>query len=223
MDILTKLFGSPARVKILRLFLLNPGDIFENADVVKKSKVTAPITRKELTMLSKIGFIRKRSFFKEIYPNGKAGRVPAKTKNLTRRSGTKAVSKPKKKRVSGWQLNAEFTLLNPIHNLLINTEPLGNKEITGRLKKCGNVKLVIISGVFIQNPDSRVDMLIVGDKLRKGAIENTLRVIESEVGKDISYTSLETPEFKYRLSVYDKFIRDILDYPHVKILDKIGL
>ncbi len=204
MDILTKLFGSPARVKIMRLFLLNPGGIFENADVVKKSKVTAPIARKELTMLSKVGFVKKRSFFKEI---------PAKTKK----------SKPKKKRVFGWQLNAEFTLLNPIHNLLINTEPLGNKEITGRLKKCGNVKLVIISGVFIQNPDSRVDMLIVGDKLKKGAIENTLRVIESEVGKDISYTSLETPEFRYRLSVYDKFIRDILDYPHVKILDKIGL
>ncbi len=213
MDILTKLFGSPARVKIMRLFLLNPGGIFENADVVEKSKVTAPIARKELTMLSKVGFIRKRSFFKEIYPNSKAGRVLVKTKK----------GKPKKKRVSGWQLDAEFTLLNPVHNLLINTEPLGNKEITGRLKKCGNVKLVIISGVFIQNPDSRVDMLIVGDKLRKGAIENTLRVIESEVGKDISYTALETPEFRYRLSVYDKFIRDILDYPHVKILDKIGL
>lgn len=213
MDILTKLFGSPARVKMMRLFLLNPGGIFENADVVKKSKVTAPIARKELTMLSKVGFIRKRSFFKEIYPNSKAGRVPPKTKK----------DKPKKKRVSGWQLDSEFTLLKPIYSLLINTEPLASKEITGRLKKCGNVKLVIISGVFIQNPDSRVDMLIVGDKLRKGAIENTLRVIESEVGKDISYTSLETPEFRYRLSVYDKFIRDILDYPHIKILDKIGL
>jgi len=204
MDILGKLFGSPVRVKIMRLFLLNSEDVFENSDVVKKSKVTAPVTRKELAMLSKVGFINKRSFFKE---------VPARSKN----------KKSTKKRVSGWQLNKNFPLLQPIHELLINTEPLGSKEIADRLKRCGSMKLVIVSGAFIQNPDSRVDMLIVGDKLKKGAISAVLSVIESEVGKELSYTALETQEFKYRLSIYDKFIRDILDYPHLKIVDKIGV
>jgi len=178
--------------------------MFENSDVVKKSKVNAPTARKELSMLNKIGFIKKKSFLKE---------VSAKTKR----------GKSSKKRVSGWQLDSEFALLHSLHNLLINSEPLGKKDITNRLKKCGNIKLVVISGVFIQNPDSRVDMLIVGDRLKKGALQNTLGILESEVGKDISYTSLETPEFRYRLSVYDKFVRDILDYPHVKILDKIGI
>jgi hypothetical protein len=214
MDILGKLFGSSARVKIMRLFLLNSEDAFENSDIVEKSKVTASVVRKELSMLNKIGFISKRSFFKE---------VPARSKNSTRRSGAKVVSKPRKKRVSGWQLSRDFTLLQPIQELLVNTEPLGSKDIANRLKRCGNMKLIIVSGTFIQNPDSRVDMLIVGDKLKKGAIDSVLSVIESEVGKELSYTSLETPEFKYRLSVYDKFVRDILDYPHVKIVDKIGL
>jgi hypothetical protein len=204
MDILNKLFGSSARVKIIRLFLLNSESAFENSDVVKKSKVTASIARKELAMLNKIGFINKRSFFKEI---------PAKTKK----------GKPSKKRVSGWQLNGEFPLLYPLHNLLVNTEPLGKKEIINRLKKCGNIKLIVISGVFIQDPDSRADMLIVGDKLKKSAIKNTMSIIESEVGKELSYAFLNTPEFKYRISVYDKFVRDILDYPHIKIVDKIGV
>jgi hypothetical protein len=204
MDTLAKIFGSPARVKIMRLFLLNEVDMFENSDVVSKSKVPAAVARKELAMLHKIGFINKKSFFKEIPPKTKKGKI-------------------KKKRVSGWQLNGEFSLLHPLYNLLVNTEPLGKKEITGKLKKCGNIKLIVVSGVFIQNPDSRVDMLIVGDKLKKGVIESTLSVLESEVGKDISYAFFETPEFKYRLSVYDKFIRDILDYPHMKIVDKIGI
>ncbi len=204
MDILGKLFGSPARVKIMRLFLLNSEDAFENSDVVKKSKVAAPVTRKELSMLSKVGFINKRSFFKE---------VPAKAKS----------KKPTKKRVSGWQLSKDFPLLQSIHELLVNTEPLGSKDISDRLKRCGNMKLIIVSGAFIQNPDSRVDMLIVGDKLKKGAISAVLSIIESEVGKELAYTSLETQDFKYRLSVYDKFIRDILDYPHTKILNKIGV
>ena len=204
MDILSKLFGSSSRIKIMRLFLLNREEAFENSDVVKKSKVTSIVARKELAMLSKIGFIDKKSFFKEIPPKTKNGKI-------------------KKKRVSGWQLDDSFPLLSSVHNLLISTEPLGRKEIAGKLKNCGSIKLIVISGVFIQNPDSRVDMLIVGDKLKKGVIENTLQILESEIGKDISYTSLETPEFRYRMSVYDKFIRDILDYPHVKIVDKIGL
>ena len=204
MDILGKLFGSAARVKIMRLFLLNSEEVFENSDVVKKSKVNAQIARKELLMLSKIGFIKKTSFFKEF---------PARSKN----------KKPTKKRVSGWQLHKNFPLLQPVHELLVNTEPLGSREIADRLKRCGSIKLIIVSGAFIQNPDSRVDMLIVGDKLKKGAISSVLSVIESEVGKELSYTALETQEFKYRLSVYDKFIRDILDYPHTKIVDKIGV
>lgn len=204
MDILGKLFSSNARVKIMRLFLLNSEYAFENIDIVKKSKVPSTTTRKELSMLSKVGFIKKQSFFKEI---------PSRLKN----------KKPTKKRVSGWQLDKTFELLQPVKELLINTEPLGSKDITNRLHRCGNMKLVIISGAFIQNPDSRVDMLIVGDKLKKGAISNVLGVIESEVGKELSYTSLDTEEFKYRLSVYDKFIRDILDYPHIKIVNKIGI
>jgi len=204
MDILGKLFDSSARVKIMRLFLLNTEDSFENSDVVQKSKVTAAVARKELAMLNKVGFINKRSFFKEI---------SVKVKN----------SKPKKKRVSGWQLNNEFSLLYPLHNLLVSSEPLGKKEIINRLKRCGNIKLIVVSGVFIQDSDSRIDMLIVGDRLKKNVINNVLSVIESEVGKELSYTSLETPEFKYRLSVYDKFIRDILDYPHIKVVDKIGI
>lgn len=204
MDILGKLFGSPARIKIMRLFLLNSEDAFENSDIVKKSKVLSSIVRKEIAMLNKVDFIKKVSFFKE---------VPSRSKN----------KKPTKKRVSGWQLRKDFSLLKPIHELLINTEPLGSKEIADRLNRCGNMKLVIISGTFIQNPDSRVDMLIVGDKLKKSAISNVLSIIESEVGKELAYTSLDTQEFKYRLSVYDKFIRDILDYPHTKIVDKIGI
>ncbi len=204
MDILAKIFGSSARIKIMRLFLLNSEDAFENSDVSKKSKVAAAVVRKELLMLHKVGFIKKISFFKE---------VPARSKN----------KKPTKKRVSGWHLDKGFQLLKPIHELLINTEPLGSKDIANRLNRCGNMKLIIVSGAFIQNPDSRVDMLIVGDKLKKGAIDNVLDIIESEVGKELSYTFLETPEFKYRLSVYDKFVRDVLDYPHVKIVNKIGL
>ncbi|GMQ95310.1 MAG: hypothetical protein BMS9Abin13_423 [Patescibacteria group bacterium] len=204
MEILGRLFGSSARVKIMRLFLLNPEDAFENKDISKKSNVSAATVRKELAMLSKIGFVGKKSFFKE---------VPQRSKK----------SKPRKKRVSGWQLDRSFPMLLSLQTLLVSTEPLRKKEIINKLKRGGNIKLIVVSGIFLQNPDSRVDMLIVGDKLKKSAVQHALRIIESEVGKEISYALLETKEFMYRLNIYDKFIRDILDYPHDKILDKMGI
>jgi hypothetical protein len=54
-------------------------------------------------------------------------------------------------------------------------------------------------------------------------LERAIRDIESEVGKELTYAAFKTDDFIYRLGMYDKFIRDILDYPHEKILDKIGI
>jgi hypothetical protein len=63
----------------------------------------------------------------------------------------------------------------------------------------------------------------VGDDLKKRSIENVLRTIESEIGHELSYGALETSEFLYRMSVYDKFVRDVLDFRHDTIVDRIGV
>ena len=46
-----------------------------------------------------------------------------------------------------------------------------------------------------------------------------IRVLESEVGKELTYAIFETPEFLYRANMYDKLVRDIIDLPHIKALD----
>ena len=85
------------------------------------------------------------------------------------------------------------------------------------------MKLIVLAGVFLQKEDSRADILIVGDELKKKSIENGLRAIEAEVGKELSYALFDTQDFLYRMNVYDKFVRDILDFPHEKVYDKIGI
>ena len=67
--------------------------------------------------------------------------------------------------------------------------------------------MVIVSGVFIQNPDSRVDMLIVGDKIKKNKVENEIRKLEAEIGSELTYAVFDTKEFSYRLNMYDKLTR----------------
>jgi hypothetical protein len=205
MDILEKLFGSAARVKILRLFLLNAESLFDVDDVTVKSKVRPAEARRELALLKKAGVLADKSFFKEIPP----------------RKGSERPSI--KKRVAGFQLKAEFPLLSPLKNLVISETPLNREGIVRRLRSVGKVKLLVLSGIFLEESESRVDVLIVGDGLSKRAIENALRSIEAEIGKELSYGAFETVEFLYRVSVYDKFVRDVLDFRHDRVIDKLGV
>lgn len=205
MDTLGKLFGSGSRVKILRLFLLNPDGIFDIAMVVEKSKVSAADARRELALLKKIDFLAEKSFYKEI-PPARGSKKP-----------------PVKKKASGFQLKQMFPLLAALKNLIISETPLNKDEIVKRFKSVGKIKLLIVSGIFIDEPDARVDVFLVGDNLNKRSIETALRGIEAEIGKELSYGALETSEFLYRVSVYDKFVRDILDFRRETIIDKIGV
>jgi len=206
METLEKLFGGTARVKIIRLFLFNPYTGFENKDIVLRSKVSSSQVRKEVALLSKIGLIKKKSFFKEF-----SKKMGKKDKQV------------KRKKVIGWFVDEAFPLMGSLKDLVTEVGPLNKESMIKKFGHGGRMKLVLLAGVFInKNDSSRVDILIVGDKLKRRVIENGIKVLESEIGKELNYAILETKEFIYRISIYDKFIRDILDYPNEKILNKIG-
>jgi hypothetical protein len=197
MDTLGKLFGSQARVKILRLFLLNPLDAFDVSTVATKSKVRETDARRELTLLKTAGVIGDKSF--------------------TKRTGTKS------KRVAGYQLKSTFPALAPLKNLIVSETPLNRDEIGRRLRGVGKIKFLAIAGIFLGEPESRVDILIVGDELKKRSIDAVLKTIEAEIGKELTYGSMDTAEFLYRVSAYDKFVRDVLDFKHDTIIDRLGV
>jgi len=202
MEALEKLFGSNARVKTLKFFLFNTSDIFQKEDIVSRTKVSARILQKELNLLEKIKIIRKKSFFTE--KEDRYGKV-------------------KKVRVKGYETIKESKLFTPLQNLLVKNSPMSSNSLVTRLSKHGKLKLVIAAGVFIQDPDSRVDLLIVGDNIKENSLKNTVAVLESEIGKQLRYTVMTVDDFKYRLGVYDRLVRDILDYPHEIFLDRIGV
>jgi hypothetical protein len=183
MEILGKILASEARVKIMRLFLLNRGKSFRTKDVVKRSRVSATVVRKELRLLSSVGFIKKRS-----------------------------------KISLDWSFNSLFKYGAEFEDLFLSSDTLSKEAILDNFKKVGRVKLIVISGVFIKNHDSRVDLLIVGDKMKRSRIEKGIKKIEAEIGVELVYAVFETKEFVYRLNMYDKLIRDILDYPHEIVL-----
>jgi hypothetical protein len=204
MDVLAKLFGSPSRVKLMRLFLMNSEDVFEVTEMGKRSKVTGATLRKEIKLLTDVGLIKDRVMIKmRPKKSGKDGEL-------------------EKKRVNGYGLDSTFPYLAALRSLVTEIS-LGKEDVSARFRNCGQMKLIIVSGIFLDEENSRLDVLLVGDKLKKPIIEGVLRRLEAELGKELTYGILETPEFEYRFGIYDKFIRDVLDYPHLVVLNKLNL
>ncbi len=191
METLSKLFGNETKVKVMRLFLFNPEHVFDISDIAKRTKVVMFKVRKEISILERIGLIKRR---------------------MTNKS---------KSRGHGFILDPQFSYLTPLQNFLVNVEPLHPKEIIKKISHLGSIKLIIIAGVFIQELESRVDILIVGDGVKRAALEKTIKTLESEIGKELRYAYFTTEDFKYRISMFDKLTRDILDYPHKKVLNRL--
>lgn len=127
------------------------------------------------------------------------------------------------KRKGGYIANYHFSYFSSLKNFLVTAEPFTVKEIIKKVSKNGSIKLIILAGVFLQQPESRADLIIVGDNIRNSGLENTIKNMESEIGKELKYAYFTTEDFKYRLSMCDKLTRDILDYPHKKILNKLSI
>lgn len=185
MQSVSHIFGGEAKVKIMRLFIFNPGFVFSPAAVAYRAKERPSTARRELRILTKAGLVKQRA--------------------------------------KGFMLDVSYSYLPAIENFLIDATPITEKEIIKKISRAGNIKLILISGVFLHDRDSRVDMLVVGDHLKTAKLLSIMSSIEALLGKELRYAAFETADFQYRLSVYDKLIRDILDYPHEKILNKLGL
>jgi hypothetical protein len=169
-----------------------------------RSKISGTTLRKEAKLLLDVGLIKSRVV----------------VKMRPKRSGKS--SELEKRKVTGYGLDVRFPYLAALR-ALVTEIALGKEDVSARFRNCGQMKLIIVAGIFLDEADSRVDILLVGDKLKKPLIEGVLRRLEAELGKELTYGVLETPEFEYRFGIYDKFIRDIIDYPHLVVLNKLNL
>ncbi len=205
METLIALFGSQTKVKLLRQFLFNTTTPFLPKELAYRTKCAPTAVRKELSLLAKAGIIKRKQVLKSVEA----------------RQGDKIVFK--KLKGDGYILDEKFPYLDPLKNLLTVASLHADESLAKRFTNAGRIKLFIASGIFIQNWDSRVDLLIVGEELNLDKIETVIKNIESEIGKEIAYSAFEIPDFEYRLGIHDRLVRDILDYPHVTLLDRLGI
>ncbi|MCB9809094.1 hypothetical protein H6776_01720 [Candidatus Nomurabacteria bacterium] len=210
MENLAKIFDSSARVKIMRLFLFNPETPYDTNDIAERSKVSTSTARRELSILLKTGFLKKKIFTKEVMLKP---RTKAQKKNPT----------IKKKKANGFILDEKFPLVKPLESLLIDNELVKTKDLYKRFKGNGSIKMLVLSGIFMKDTDRSTDMMVVGDKMDLKKLDRTIRILESEIGKELRYTVFTPEEFAYRMEMYDQHLLDVFEYPHERVVDKIGV
>lgn len=189
MDLLTKIFGSGARLKMLRLFIFNQDASFTLAEVAERAKLSKDAARHELNDLL--------------------------SAELLRRKGTLSPAR--------YQVNPRFEHLAALDTFVRETTSVRPQKILAALRKAGALKLVALSGLFSGIHESQIDLLIVGDNLEERVLVNAVRSLEAELGREIRYASFATADFRYRRGVYDRLLRDVFDYPHRLLIDKIGV
>ncbi|HEY4523124.1 MAG TPA: hypothetical protein VJK73_01995 [Candidatus Paceibacterota bacterium] len=189
MERLDKIFGSPARLRLLRLFLFNQDTTFTFADVAGRSSLERETARRELVELSAAGLISKKGV------------------------GIKAK----------YHVNGRFEHLGALDTFIRETTALSRERILAALKRVGTLKVVALSGLFTGALEAQIDLLVAGDSLDTRALAKAVKGLEAELGREIRYAAFETPDFRYRLGVYDRLLRDVFDYPHRVLIDRIGL
>ncbi|MDP3697264.1 MAG: hypothetical protein Q8R55_04545 [Candidatus Taylorbacteria bacterium] len=153
----------------------------------------------------------------------------------------KKKKKNKKKRIHGadkvrrihvdklcYALDPDFEFFGELRNLILKSSPAEKDKMIKRISGLGRVKLAVASGIFlnknsIDTMDSEVDLFIVGDDINKKKLGTFLRSLEAEVGKELKFSLMEKDEFEYRRGMFDRFVRVLLEGPHEKLINKLGL
>ncbi len=133
----------------------------------------------------------------------------------------KFITETSRKKVKYYALDESFPYYIELRNLFIkaNTYPQCKELI--KLKDVGRVKLVLVSGTFLNYDKSRLDIMMICDDLNRAKLNKAIEMIEAAIGKEVRYMTMTSDELAYRLDMMDRFLIEVLSSPHDIIINKI--
>lgn len=189
------LFGSKTRVKLLHLFLNNPGQSFYVREITRKIDEQINSVRRELANMLTVGVITSDSADNKLYYQ-----VNQRYEYYL-------------------PLKAIFGDNVSETNVVPATADESSYELSTTIRSIPGLTLAVLSGVLVRGATSTVDILLVGN-VPPAKVKTALKTIERIEGRDINYSVLSYDEFYYRLSVRDRFITEILNGKHSIVIDR---
>jgi hypothetical protein len=195
MEAFEKIFGSAARVKLMKLFLFSPADLVTRAEAAARARVSPREAQRELRLLRRVGVIRERVAVRE--EDGRKRKSP------------------------GYCLNPDFPHSAAFRDLFLSVS-VDRRAVAKRIARQGKVQLIVAAGLFQNDEEGRLDLLVVGDDLKDRGLKSTIADLEAEIGRQLRYAIFPTADFRYRMGMCDRLVRDVFEYPHEVLLDRRG-
>jgi len=202
---LSKLFGSNSRVKILKAFLFHPDERFYIRQLSRDLDLQVNSVRRELENLEEFGLLISESASGADKPD-----ALVEEKN----------SDHQEKKY--YRVNQNFPIFEDVKGLIIKSQILHKDDFAKDLLKTGSIKLLVLAGVFVNDFKSPTDVLIVG-KVNKDKLLKVIRDLENELGREVNFTLLTAVEFKYRRDIADVFLYNFLEKEKIIVIDEIGI
>lgn len=190
------LFGSKTRVKLLNLFMNNPGKAFYVREITRLIDEQINSVRRELANMLSIGVITSSNTDNKLYYEVNQ-RYEFYTAFREIFAGTKQVA-----RKGGVKLKGDVTT--------------GDWQVT--LKGVQGLRVAVVAGVLVEGSAAKVDLLLAGT-IPERKLREVIGQIESAIAREVSYSVMTYDEFYYRMSVKDRFIYDVLANKHMVIVD----
>jgi hypothetical protein len=190
------LFGSKTRVKLLYLFLNNPGQPYFVREITRKIDEQINSVRRELSNMLTVGIITSDSADNKLYYQ-----VNQRYEYYV---PLRAIFADKTVEASVLTVPKDDMIVEKYNSMLV--------DITG-------LRLAILTGVLVRGSDTTVDILLVGN-VASTKVKSVMKDIEKSEGREINYCVLPYDEFYYRLSVRDRFITEIINGNKKIIIDK---
>ena len=197
-----QLFGSKTRVKLLQLFYSNPNRAFYVREITRKIDEQINSVRRELSNLLSIGIItsdasQNRLYYEvnQTYEHYRPlGMIFGGLKDVP--TAPKTAAKKEKKA-------DEPAEPNP-HADVTDEHPMA-KGFRG----LGKVDLALLTGQFTRDDVAGIDVLVVGN-VNTAKVDKFMADLEKAENKELRYTVLSLDNYKYRLSINDRFISNVL-------------
>lgn len=184
------LFGSKTRVKLLHLFLNNPGKAFYVREITRLIDEQINSVRRELANMLEVGIITSDTADNKLYYE------------INQR----------------YEYYVPFRAIFADEKVESTARKATEAQWHGRITELAGLRLAVIAGVLVKGSASSVDLLLVGD-IPANRLKSVIKEIEQAESRELNYTVLSYDEFYYRLSVRDKFITEVLGSKHSVLYD----
>lgn len=107
-----------------------------------------------------------------------------------------------------YYVNKHFVLFEELKSIVIKALS-SNETMVKDLGKMGEIKLLVLSGLFTKQSTESVDMLIVGKVDREKLTEYINTKLRTQ--RPVKFTTMTEEDYQYRLNCKDKFVIDLLN------------